>query len=103
MRTFTIITLAALCAPLLAACGDSGEESFDNLQDCFDDHHNEESLPITESIVVCCTDHEIAGVKPACGTTQASCETLVNAGLDDSITTAQVTSACTEYITQLNM
>ena len=100
-----IITLATLCAaPLIAACSSSSaEEAYPDLQDCFDDHHNVESLPINESIVVCCTDHEIAGVKPACGATQLACETFVNAGLDDSITTSQITSACTEYITQLSM
>ncbi len=95
----TVITLPFA----LAACGgdDGGEdaEAFDTLQDCFDEHHGEESLPVDEAIAVCCTDHPIMGQAPSCGATTAECEDHVDANLDDTSATAdEITLACQEYI-----
>ena len=105
---FTSVVLAAVLAfPfVLAAYGGDDDtedaEAFATLQDCFDEHHGAESLPIDQAIVVCCTDHPIAGVHPSCGSTAADCEDHVDANLDDtSATSDEITTACQEYITDM--
>lgn len=90
-----------------AGCGgdDGGEEAFDTLQDCFDDHTSTsgEGLPIQQAITVCCLEHPIAGKAPSCGATAAECNTIVRAGLSAATTTADIMAACTDYQTQLGM
>ena len=56
-----------------------------------------------QAIVVCCIDHPIDGVKPACKSSQAECEAFVDAELDVSVTAAEVTAACTDYFVQMGM
>ena len=87
---------------VIAACGDGGgdNQAYPTLQACFDDHHNSEGLTTTESISVCCLDHPINGVKPACGDTQTACEAIVRAGLDPIVTSTDIQAGCAEYITQ---
>jgi hypothetical protein len=103
------IALASLLMPTIAtiaACGDDGggEEPFDTFQDCFDDHHEEESLPVQEAIVVCCLEHPIAGVTEVCGANAAACQTYLAANLDTaSATSTEVTAACTDYEMQKDM
>ena len=102
--------VSALCLPFAASCGDDhGEEPFDTLQLCFDDHHVEESLSVHDSIVVCCLEHPIAGVHPSCGDTAAACQALLG-GTDSvhnlstsSATTAEVMTACADYVTEKTM
>lgn len=108
MRTrFVSAFVASLFAlPLvLAACSsddDADAEPFDTLQDCFDDHHLEENLTVTEAITVCCLDHPIDGVKPSCGTTAAQCEDIVDAELDTTSATAdEIADACADYDDEL--
>ena len=102
MRIVTALFSVSLAFPVvLAACGGGGEEPFDTLQDCYDDHHNVESLPIQESIVVCCLDHPIAGVHPSCLNTQAACVSHVDAELDASVSLSDIQAACTDYINEL--
>jgi len=86
----------------LAACGDSAvdADAFDTLQACYDEHHNEEMFTVQKAIVVCCIDHPIAGVHPSCKTTQADCVTHVRAELGSSVVDADITAACTTYISQ---
>jgi hypothetical protein len=100
MRFSILASLLAL--PLFAACSSDGTapEAFDTLQACFDAHHVEDALPTPEAITVCCLDHPIAGVSPACKNTQADCEAFVDAELDPSVTVADITAACADYITQ---
>lgn len=97
---FTLVTCF-----LLAACShDHDAEGFDTFQDCFDDHHEAESLPVGESIVICCLDHPIAGVSEVCGATAATCETYLATNLaTTSATMAEVTAACTDYEMQKGM
>jgi hypothetical protein len=99
-RAFVSISLAL---PLvLAACGGSDDaDPFDTLQDCYDDHHNDEMLSVHDAIVVCCLDHPIAGVHPSCEATQAACETHVDAALDASVSPGDIQAACTDYIKEL--
>lgn len=107
---FAIIS-ALFCLPLLhtAACssdntGDDGDaEPFDTYADCYYDHHNEESLPIGQAIVVCCIDHPIGADDPnvVCGETELDCEDYVDANIgDDTVTAGDITAACEDYITQ---
>lgn len=104
MRSIFLSTLIPIALAITGCGGGSdGEESYDNLQDCFDDHTMEEGLPVQEAIVVCCTDHPIAGKHPSCGTTAAMCDTIVRAGLSAATTMADITAACTDYETQLGM
>ena len=99
MRFFLISSLISLS---MFACGGSSNdaEAYPTLQECYDDHTTVEMLPVTEAITVCCIDHPINGVHPSCGNTQAECETIVRAGLDQSVTTADITTACTDYVTK---
>ncbi len=98
-----LIACSLLSLPLFACSSASDAEAFPTLQDCYDDHHNAEALPVQEAITVCCLDHPIAGVSPACKDTQAACETFVDAELDPSVTAADITAACADYIAQKGM
>ena len=86
----------------IAACGDSTADAdpFDTLQACFDEHNKEESLPVQQAIVVCCVDHPIAGIHPSCTDTQAACVTHVRGELDSTVSDADISAACTDYITK---
>jgi hypothetical protein len=108
VRITSLVLSSLLALPfVLAACGgddgnDEDAEEFPTLQACFDEHHNMESLPTDQAIVVCCTDHPIAGVHPSCGATAMDCETHVDSELDDTSATAdEITTACQEYIDQM--
>ena len=99
----TVSRVLVLGLPLaLAACGDSEADAdpFDTLQDCYDDHHNVEKLTVQQAIVVCCLDHPIAGVHPSCTSTQAECMTHVRAELEATVLDADITAACTTYLSQ---
>lgn len=103
MRIVTALVTVSLVLPLaLAGCGDSAAmdaEPFDTLQACFSEHHGGgESLPVQQAIVVCCTDHPIAGVHPSCKDSPADCVAHVRAELDASVLDADITAACTTYI-----
>ena len=53
---------------------------------------------------MCCLDHPIAGVKPACGNTANDCAAYLGTNLDAaSATPADITAACADYITQKGM
>jgi|SRR3954470_22785503 hypothetical protein len=103
------VSLAFISTALLfAACGgdDSDSESYPTFQGCFDDHHNVESLTVTESISVCCLEHPIgssaAGI--VCGADATSCGTYVTANLaGTSATAAEITAGCMDYQTQKGM
>ena len=99
-RTLVSISLAFLF--VLAACGSKAEDAdpFDTLQACYDEHHNMESLPVQDAIVVCCLDHPIAGVHPSCKDTQADCVTHVDAELDATVSLSDIQAACTDYLSQ---
>jgi len=109
---FAILS-ALICLPLFhAACGDDGKnddtdaEPFDTYADCYDDHANEESLPVDQAIVVCCIDHPIGAddANIVCGETEQDCEDYVDANIgDDSVTAGDITAACTDYISQRSM
>ena len=105
MRIATALLPMPLAFSLvLAACGGSdGEDSepFDTLQDCYDDHHTVGSFSVHDSIVICCLDHPIAGVHPACANTQADCVSYVDAELDPSVGLGDIQVACTDYIAEL--
>jgi len=108
MRIATTLLLSWLVFPLvLTACGDdktdgNGDaEPYDTLQACYVDHHEVESLPVGQAIVVCCIDHPIAGVHPSCGATATECVSHVRAALDSSITDTEISAACADYQTKL--
>jgi len=105
MRIASCLIASLFALPLvLAACGDDQKaedaEPFATLQDCYDEHHVEESLPVTEALVVCCVDHPINGVHPSCGTTKAECVTHIGAEIDPALTTDEIDATCTDYIAQ---
>jgi hypothetical protein len=108
MRCVRLILAFTLSLPVIsAACGggDKDNEPFDTLQACFDDHHKVESFGVEEAIKICCIDHPIGAqaANVVCGNDQTACETYVNASLADAdATAAQITSACTGYLTDRN-
>ncbi|HEX7841110.1 MAG TPA: hypothetical protein VF469_26715 [Kofleriaceae bacterium] len=75
-------------------------DPFDTLQACYDEHHNRETLPVQQAIVVCCLEHPIAGVHPSCGDTQPGCVSHLHDNLGASVTDADITAACMTYISQ---
>ena len=109
---FRLLISSLFAVPVVfAACGNStpAADPFDTFQLCFDEHHTTESLNPHDAIVVCCLDHPIAGVHPSCGDTAAACVAQIT-GTDavhnltaTSATTAEVMTACADYITQKNM
>lgn len=106
MMNRAIGTYAASVAAflLLSACGHSHSSgSYDSLQQCFDDHHNDESLPIDQSIVICCLEHPIGGSTTPCGDTQSACEAFVRDALDNTVTAADISAGCAIYIEQKAM
>jgi len=104
MRFATTLVAALFVGSLgLPACSDNKTQDadpFDTLQACFDEHHVTESLSVNDAIVVCCTDHPIAGVHPSCKDTQADCVTHVRAELASTVTAAEIDAACTDYISK---
>jgi hypothetical protein len=98
MRIATSLALAL--SFVLTACGDSNKDAdpFDTLQACYDDHVTVEKFTAQQAIVVCCLDHPIAGVHPSCKDTQADCVTHVRAALTATTSDADITAACTTYL-----
>ncbi len=111
------LRLALITAAFAAACGSSGTKDADpfaTFAACYDEHHNMESFPATQTIVICCIDHPLGG-QPAttvCGSDAASCVTYVSmwvgsAGSGGSGTTdvssADIQTACTDYVNQRSM
>jgi hypothetical protein len=103
MRIVTLFAIALLSLPVVACHSNSTMDAdpFDTLQACFDEHHVTESLSVNDSIVVCCTDHPIAGVHPSCLTTVADCVTHVRAALTTVTTDAEIQAACADYIAKM--
>jgi hypothetical protein len=95
MRTVLLATLFTL------GCGSSsGEEAYDTLQDCFDDHHGAEGYDVMQSISICTLDHKIGGAKLDFATL-AECTTYVDANLTDtSATVAEIAAGCQDYLDQ---
>jgi len=94
--------ILALSLTLGCGGGDSEEEAYDTLDDCFVDHTQVDALPVVEALVVCCLEHPIAGVAPSCGATQDECEAHVGEEIDVSEASDQeVIDACTDYIAEL--
>jgi hypothetical protein len=105
MRCSITLIAISLASLTLTACNNNqpvDADPFDTLQACYDDHHSgSEHLPIQQAIVTCCLDHPIAGMKaPTCPKVQMDCVTHVRAALDPSVLDADVTAACTTYITK---
>ena len=101
-----ILSIAVFASYLLAAaaCDEHSHdpEGYATFQACFDEHTVTESLPVDESIVICCLEHPIAGVMPACGADAAACEAYLGTNLSaTSATPAEVTAGCAEYVTQM--
>jgi hypothetical protein len=95
--------LIALVACLPFGCGDDGHDAtpFTSFQACFDNHTDVELLPTHTAIVVCCLDHPIVGMSPACGDTEADCINYLTANLNQTdASTTQVMDACVDYISQ---
>ena len=96
--------LALASLVLVAACGDDPPKKYTTYQACFDDVIKQD-LTNVETIVKCCIDHEIGGMKgPVCGATDADCINFLTANLkqtDADITTQM--QACTDYLAQKDM
>ena len=102
MRNVILGTFLALA---VAACGGGTVDAdpFATFEACFDEHHNVESLTVQHTITVCCLDHPIgsAAAGVVCGTTEAACESYVDANLLATDATApDITASCTDYINQ---
>lgn len=96
-----LLLSALLCA--LVACHGHDHSSYSNYQGCYDEHTNVESLSPLEAIVVCCLDHDIDGLSPACGDTATECEAYLDLNLVSGPGMTEVSTACDEYIRQKDM
>jgi len=111
IRTALIASIVTAFA--MSACGgdDDKEDNdpFATYQACFDEHHNEESLPVNKAIVVCCIDHPIAGVHPSCGSNDAECVAKLTGSdsvhnlMGSDVGSADIQAACMDYQTQKGM
>ena len=100
MSIATALLSVSLALQLVFACHHD-HDGYSTLQECYDEHHDVEALPVHDSIVVCCLDHPIDGVAPSCLNTQADCVSHVDAELDLSVSLADIQAACTDYIDEL--
>ena len=95
-----MLRMTLICSFILAACHSHDPEGYATYQACYDDHHNNESLPVKEAIIVCCLDHPIAGVAPVCGNSANDCIAYIGTNLSSSSATpTEVQAACNDYIT----
>ena len=109
IRTALIASLVTAFA--MSACGgDDGKEDndpFATYQACFDEHHNTEGFDVQKAIVICCISHPIgsADMNVVCGNDAASCESYVGSNLtgSDAVGSADLTAACSDYVTQRGM
>ncbi|MFT3694480.1 MAG: hypothetical protein QM831_15135 [Kofleriaceae bacterium] len=110
MKKLALFALLFTSASFVPACGgdNSGDdaEEFATFQDCFDDHVGEFGDTPTgheKAITTCCLDHPIgnAAAGVVCGADAASCDTYVDANVDDTATADEITAGCTDYETQL--
>jgi hypothetical protein len=85
-------------------CGDDPPASFATYQACFDDRTMAGKQPVQDAIVVCCLDHPIMDVSPACGDTTPDCINYLTANLNQtSASTIEKMDACAEYVSQKKM
>ena len=85
-------------------CKDDPIEAYPTYQACFDEHTMKELLPTQEAIVVCCLEHPINGISPACGDTKPDCINYLTINLNQtSASTTTVMDACADYVAQKNM
>ena len=97
------VLLFAVAVATAIGCKSDPVQSYATYQECFDDHTMVESLPVQEAIVVCCLEHPINGISPACGDTAPDCINYLTANLGQtSASTTDVMDACTEYVSQKN-
>ena len=91
-----------LLALLATACkSDSGTEPFDTYQLCFDQLTEVDMREVVDSIVECCLDHPIDGVKPVCRDTVPDCINFLTANLlQTDASTVEVMEGCEEYIAE---
>ncbi|MEO8700599.1 MAG: hypothetical protein ABI867_11175 [Kofleriaceae bacterium] len=96
-------TLFALL--VLAACKDtSGTEPFETYQLCFDEQTEKQLKPVVDSLVECCLEHAIDGVKPVCKDTMPDCINYLTANvLQTDASTTEISEGCTEYLAELEM
>lgn len=105
----SLVLYASFALPFLVpACGGSttSQEAYDTLVLCYTDHTKPsgEGLTPANAITVCCFEHPI-GTPPVantvCGETAAACTTYVTAQLSaEGVSAADVTAACTDYLSQ---
>jgi hypothetical protein len=92
------VVFTFVCVLVCSCGGGDGEEAYDNFQDCYVDHNQNESLPPMDAIAVCCIEHPIDGKKGVvCGATSADCVTYLTANLTGP-TSAEIMSGCDEYV-----
>ena len=86
-----------LALALLVACTQPVDTSpFASMQMCFDAQRP--NFTINDSIVICCIQHPIAGMQPACGPSADACVTFVTSALSPSDASPDaVTAACADY------
>jgi hypothetical protein len=89
---------------LVAACGGDSAKNYDTYQACFDDVIKQGKTNV-ESIVECCIEKEIAGMKgPLCGADEPECINFLTNNIkqtDADITVKQ--AACQSYVTEKAM
>lgn len=112
LAQFTRLTLlAALVLSLSPACGDNGDDggvdhdSFATYQACWDEHHTTEMFTAPKAVTICCLSHPIGdqAMNVVCGDTATSCEAYVGTSLGSAAAATDITTGCTDYITQRGM
>ena len=87
---------------LWVGCESADDAPFDTYQLCFDQQTEVALQPVIESIVECCIDHAIDGVKPACAASVPDCINYLTANLvQTDASTTEVQIACGAYIDEI--
>jgi hypothetical protein len=102
MKLAAVLFTMAVVASI--GCGDDPPKSYPTYQMCFDDLTMAKMMLVPDAIVMCCLDHPINGMSPACGDIKADCINFLTANLmQTSASTTEVMDSCAEYISQKNM
>src|SRR5688572_20706097 len=97
--------MRALWIVFLIACGGGDAKKYASYQECFDDKTEKQDKMPVESIVSCCLDHEIGGMKPPlCGADQAECINYLTANVSQTDADITVkTDGCAAYVAEKAM
>jgi hypothetical protein len=106
--SYSFVAIIASLAFAFVACSSNSDtedhDAFATYQACWTEHTTTEGFTAAMAVTICCLSHPI-GTQPmgvVCGSNATTCETYVGSN-STSIGSADITSGCTDYVTQKGM